>query len=245
MAGEYWFKIICAYSRLNLTLGKDKLPALSGIAKQILRSRPGDEYLAGLWRKTIITDLRWMAEMRGLNACRPSVWRSPSWSWAATDGNLTYQNYDDTSHSDVRDHARCLDVSVTPSSLDPTGEVSSGYIILEAPAILTLLENNLYPKEGEEHWDHWSLGAAGLNASFSPDCSVDFKDGSLTIGDRLLCLRLGTAYGGKDICLVLKQRDVDGITPLYERVGHIIHGRGDLEKYWFAPNMENMIVKII
>jgi hypothetical protein len=61
---RYWNVIVSTYSSLHLTLPKDKLPALSGVAKQTLRFRPGDEYLAGLWRTTIISDLRWTA-LRG------------------------------------------------------------------------------------------------------------------------------------------------------------------------------------
>jgi hypothetical protein len=47
-AEKHWRQIVFAYSGLDLSLEKDKLPALSGVAKQMSKRRPGDEYLAGL-----------------------------------------------------------------------------------------------------------------------------------------------------------------------------------------------------
>lgn len=237
---EYWSNIIFAYSGLNLTLAKDKLPALSGVAKQMLSFRPGDEDLAGLWRKTIVADLCWT--VWSADGRRPSIWRSPSWSWAAIDGIIHLPGYKSYSKSDVRDYARCVDVSVTPTGPDPTGEVSSGYIILDAPVMLAQLEDNPNTKGS---WDRWALGAAGIKANFKPDCKSDFEGGSLAIGDSLLCLRLGNTHSGEEICLVLKQRGVDGTTPFYERVGHLCHKRDELEKYWFTLGMENTLVKIL
>jgi hypothetical protein len=73
-----WADIVRAYSALSLSFEQDKLPALSGVAKYILKQRPGDEYLVGMWRKTLLVDLRWQA--CGLTK-RPARWRSPSWSW--------------------------------------------------------------------------------------------------------------------------------------------------------------------
>jgi hypothetical protein len=56
---QYWIDIIHTYSALGLSMERDKLPALSAFAKQILKLRPGDECLAGLWRSTIISGLGW------------------------------------------------------------------------------------------------------------------------------------------------------------------------------------------
>jgi hypothetical protein len=44
---EIWHKMVSEYSRLDLLFAKDKLRAISGIAKQ-LDSTSGGEYLAGL-----------------------------------------------------------------------------------------------------------------------------------------------------------------------------------------------------
>ncbi|KAL9626790.1 MAG: hypothetical protein Q9164_007790 [Protoblastenia rupestris] len=235
---EYWNNILEAYSSLDLTLAKDKLPALSGIAKHMLSFRLGDEYLAGLWKKTIIRDLRWM--VTGSHSRRPSTWRSPSWSWAAIDGLVQNNRI-----GNVRDYAHCIDVSVIAAGPDPTGEVLSGYIVLDAPVIPAKLGDNPNTEEAWNPSDRWSVGAAGLHLTFRADCNLDFEDGSLAVGDNVLCLRLGNGINGRDVILVLKQRGLDGIIPLYQRVGYIHHKGDVLEKYWFTSELKNMQIKII
>jgi hypothetical protein len=237
---KYWNDIIFAYSGLHLTLDKDKLPALSGVAKQMLSIRPGDEYLAGLWKKTILSDLRWC--LWGENSKRPAKYRSPSWSWASIDGIFNIEYYDANSKSAINDHANCVDVSITPAGADSTGEVSSGYLVLDAPTQIATLKDN---PDSRGSWDKWSLEAGSLAVNFKPDCKADFAVGSLKIGEKLLCLRLGESQGSSDMCLVLKQRGVEGATPLYQRVGCVKHKREELEKNWFNLGKENIQVKII
>jgi len=241
MMEKHWGRIISAYSGLNLTLTKDKLPALSGIAKKISTLRPGDEYVAGLWRETIVTDLHWNVWPTATGR-RPCHWRSPSWSWAALDAQTRTPDYANYAKSNPQDYARCLDVCVTPAGPDPTGEVSSGYILLDAQVILAQLEKT---PRSKGYLDRWSLRASDLTVDFRPDCQSDFDIGSLAIGDSLLCLRLGTAIYREDFCLVLKQQGIDGTTPVYERVGVVRHKTDELEKYWFTPESNNTRVKIV
>ncbi|KAE9368918.1 hypothetical protein N431DRAFT_513267 [Stipitochalara longipes BDJ] len=54
-----WRNIVEQYSKLSMTLPKDVFPALSGIVKAFQDVRPNDEYLAGLWKSTILEDLAW------------------------------------------------------------------------------------------------------------------------------------------------------------------------------------------
>ncbi|KAH8881797.1 HET-domain-containing protein, partial [Thozetella sp. PMI_491] len=57
---RHWHDIVEEYVNLELTFHSDRLVALSGIAQEVLRLRPGGEvYLAGLWRTTLLEDLRW------------------------------------------------------------------------------------------------------------------------------------------------------------------------------------------
>ena len=46
-----------AYSELKLSLGKDKLPALSGLAKDMGRALNDDQNLAGIWWKYLVEGL--------------------------------------------------------------------------------------------------------------------------------------------------------------------------------------------
>ncbi|PKS13175.1 hypothetical protein jhhlp_000519 [Lomentospora prolificans] len=57
-AAIHWHRIVSDYSKLQLTYASDKLPALSGCARDIANlTDNGGEYLAGLWRHTLDRDL--------------------------------------------------------------------------------------------------------------------------------------------------------------------------------------------
>jgi hypothetical protein len=58
-----WRVIVSMYTTLKLSISRDKLPALSGIAKQFRVLRPDDKYLAGLWRASFIDDLLWSSQL--------------------------------------------------------------------------------------------------------------------------------------------------------------------------------------
>jgi hypothetical protein len=53
-----WRLLVGLYSRRALTLGTDRLPAISGIAAQF-GNITGDGYKAGLWKSTMEFELLW------------------------------------------------------------------------------------------------------------------------------------------------------------------------------------------
>jgi hypothetical protein len=55
---ERWHDIVADYSKLELSVDTDRLPAFSGLAKRAERQRSG-RYLAGLWEDSLIEDLFW------------------------------------------------------------------------------------------------------------------------------------------------------------------------------------------
>jgi hypothetical protein len=55
-----WYDIVGVYTRGNLTFATDKLAAIRGIA-QLIQRATGYEYVAGLWKETLETDLLWFA----------------------------------------------------------------------------------------------------------------------------------------------------------------------------------------
>ncbi|TGO55041.1 hypothetical protein BOTNAR_0253g00190 [Botryotinia narcissicola] len=120
-----WPQIVELYSAANLTYGKDKLPALSGIAK-LLFDENGDQYLAGIWRIKIEEQLCW-ALARSKASKRP-LWRAPSWSWASINGGVRWSE----SHPgflDIR-YAHVVDANTTPYSCDSFGQVIDGFVRL-------------------------------------------------------------------------------------------------------------------
>ena len=89
---EIWSRIVEIYSKTDLTFAKDKLVALSGIARK-MSGLIGDEYIAGLWSKYLPSQLLWRVEPTFHPATstftnpsrRPADYRAPSFSWAAVD----------------------------------------------------------------------------------------------------------------------------------------------------------------
>ncbi|KAJ0123870.1 hypothetical protein J7T55_012341 [Diaporthe amygdali] len=95
---ELWARVVETYSRLNLTMAKDKLIALSGIAQlmstNILGSKEDPaQYVAGLWYKYLESQLLWRVEPTFIRhnrsfhqpGRRPKDYRAPSFSWASVD----------------------------------------------------------------------------------------------------------------------------------------------------------------
>ncbi|KAE8422969.1 hypothetical protein BDV36DRAFT_244395, partial [Aspergillus pseudocaelatus] len=65
-----------------MTYPSDKLPAMSGIAKEYAKVL-GNAYVAGLWREFLVDELAWLPWEQCTAA---SEYRAPSWSWASVDG---------------------------------------------------------------------------------------------------------------------------------------------------------------
>lgn len=61
--------IVERYSNLRITKRSNRLTALSGFWKRIRYVR--DEYAAGLWRESIVSDLLWRAERLNVESIEP------------------------------------------------------------------------------------------------------------------------------------------------------------------------------
>lgn len=87
-AAENWHRVIEQYSSLSLTKHADRLPALSGLA---VRSSPVlGEYLAGLWKHSLVSDLLWRVNKLEHDIVRPTTYIAPSWSWASVTGAVSF-----------------------------------------------------------------------------------------------------------------------------------------------------------
>lgn len=97
-----WFEIVQEYSSRKLTYWRDRLPALSGIARAMYQKTPniadrkytgkrrkdGPNYLAGLWNShDLEKQLYWY---RASNPeARPGPPITPTWSWASVKGEIS------------------------------------------------------------------------------------------------------------------------------------------------------------
>jgi len=119
-----WLRIRERYAGTDLTLDRDRLPAISGLARrvhEILHLKETD-YLAGLERDNLAKELQWYAH--GPKGRRRTVeYCAPIWSWAAGKGAI-YQSSMCKISSALFE---ILDAETFPIE-DPYGQVSGGYI---------------------------------------------------------------------------------------------------------------------
>ena len=86
-----WLQMVMAYSKGRLSYSKDKLVAISGIAR-FLKDSVKAPYLAGLWRRDMEHQLLWKVE-KALPAISKDGTRGPSWSWASVDGAVAISTW--------------------------------------------------------------------------------------------------------------------------------------------------------
>ncbi|KAI1407943.1 HET-domain-containing protein [Hypoxylon sp. FL1857] len=92
---DTWFKIwsdmIIKYTMRKLTYGDDKLIAVQSIVNEMKEHVPGPYIeFAGVWQANIHKDLLWRP-WAGIPTY-PDNYRAPSWSWASTDGGVTFSS---------------------------------------------------------------------------------------------------------------------------------------------------------
>lgn len=195
----YWYNVINAYSRTNLTFSKDKLVALGGIIK-LIEKRTAMTSLAGLWREIPLDDLLWCSE-DPKTAMRPSDYRAPSFSWASLDGRVNRSlnrghcrvasTHFLTAHSGIPHIARetylAEVVSDRVETVDPTkhiGEVRSAELVLKGhPVRYKTTKIGLSIKDSSGHtWSHPSLGDNTWHYPWMElDVEADGESGSLDV----------------------------------------------------------------
>jgi hypothetical protein len=176
---SYWNIITESYSKAKLTLGKDKLPALSGIARRVYNEGP-DEYLAGMWRNNIVEQLCWGVVAPAKE--RPA-YRAPTWSWCSVDSQVEYPDYTGNDHPDSPFNdtfAHVLDAKVELSGQDPFGQVKHGVVRIACSVMVAShrLEPN-HPRHGE-----FTISVTGYeNQKFlvNNDCIDDGRDLNETV----------------------------------------------------------------
>lgn len=118
-----------------LTYDTDRLPALSGVAKEVAR-HTGYTYKAGLWEEDMHSDLLWRIEGE---VQLPATYTAPSWSWAGHRmGNgkaeletmgTKFRHYASNSIAEI------ISVDLVYGGIDIYGQISSGQLMLRAPCL--------------------------------------------------------------------------------------------------------------
>ena len=131
---DLWRAFIWNYSRRRLSLEKDKLPAISGVASWLSRFtrdwQQYQQYSAGIWYSKLPVDLLWYhdipfaAQGEHVEVQPPTMPRAPSWSWAAYD--CPYLEW--AVHTEgSAEHAKPLRCS--EAELDLQGPIKRGWLV--------------------------------------------------------------------------------------------------------------------
>lgn len=138
-----WLSLIENYTMRNLTMQRDKLTALAGVARAVAEETR-DLYLAGLWGRHFLEDLCWrmypqeeITDRRDAKNTpvkgkilgtvrRPTEYRAPSWSWASLDGPVRHIPL---SYSKLV--SKVIKCSTIPAGKDLYGRVSGGRLDIQ------------------------------------------------------------------------------------------------------------------
>jgi hypothetical protein len=153
-----WRLLIENYTRLNFTKESDLLLALAGMAEHQMRLRPGDTYVAGMWKNSLLEDLLFK-NSRG----RRSNSNAPTWSWASWEGPVSFLWSGvplptlELSHFEYTYYG--------PSNV---GQVSNARIRLKGPVLRAVIFHKTRSlSEGKVFWVSTSLFGACHN--FAPE----------------------------------------------------------------------------
>lgn len=164
LASLSWSRIIIAYTACGLTFSKDKLVALSGVAK-VMAGIFRDNYVAGMWRRHLERDLLWTVRNKRVDATQSSIYRAPSWSWAAVDGEVLPGALNARSSNFL---IEVLEVDLDYAADDTTGVLKGGWLRLRG-VLKRLALHHTSPSDGHENW---SMSVNGILVSSPSDSTT-------------------------------------------------------------------------
>jgi hypothetical protein len=179
-----WTLVIQRFSSMNLSFPRDTLPAVSAIAKGIQAMFP-DDYLAGHWRKSLVTSLAWVSMKKPGSVVReagyhwePENYVAPSWSWASVSNfrRISFQFI----RREFRRDVELIAATTQLATADPTGMVSAGSIRLRG----TMTEMEFCSEQFPGDLDAYNWTEPNGRAKIFLEVPVDPRLG-------LTCFRLG------------------------------------------------------
>jgi hypothetical protein len=234
--------IVEEYTRLDVTKETDRLFALAGLAVKASTLRLGDQYMAGMWRKTIREGLSWYTTPERASRRPASDHTPPTWSWASVSGQIQHARI-----ADVPSNAslmEVLEVKYTANEKSPmgTGPLTpawlqvSGYLV---PIDSVWFQPYSSAVDGETATVYrscyrikWPSKVAlpvncvammdihRANPPFDESIQLNRLDG-MELENRNLVMLLTALSKGVVLGLVLKKRSVKKGIPGYERVGFV------------------------
>ncbi|KAK0627527.1 heterokaryon incompatibility protein-domain-containing protein [Immersiella caudata] len=217
--------IVPAYTRLDLTVETDRLPALAGLAEAVgERTRERTQYLAGLWRHSLEIDLLWRTEESGKSHRLPEG-SAPSWSWASVTGPVYYHEGVETAMESDQGREFGVDDVHFDSDRAPSAIIGDGCVLQLRMSFDWIGKWVVRPLNGPED----------MNLSVSWDCSTsnpamwdyDKLDEAMLDGngqDELFFLVFGLRPSGTGPFGLVLKLESEGT---YSRVGFVSGFRGE------------------
>ncbi|KAL8853687.1 MAG: hypothetical protein Q9221_001498 [Calogaya cf. arnoldii] len=217
--GGTWELTVEKYADSHLTKERDRLIAISAIAREI-KPMLQCPYLAGHWEKDLVTQLCWSINPdRFYRAYRPTTYRAPSWSWASVEGECSYLREYDGSPK-VNPPEQLIEVLAARIELvteDDMGLVKGGYLDVSGQL------SEISPR-GET----WQSGRSSplLIQGLPTNLSIDLDDAEPDIDGPVYCLMMVIYPDGMLKGLAL-QRIV--ASNLFRRIGFVTN-RNQLQR---------------
>jgi hypothetical protein len=229
-----WKRVVEEYSRLQLTYSRDKLPALSGLAKEFEKFLLKDnyQYLAGLWHidddhtyvNGLLHSMLWARIQTEPLAKRPLPWRSPTWSWASINGGVSYLWDKRLKRSESIHFISNIFAHTKPARTDDfTGEIQAAHLSLRGPVVEATVIYPLSPspsRYSDEFLLHTHVKGGSVEKFLVDYALYDKSDQENFIadGEKVTVLRMcHVANEPKVVSLVLKEIEVG--SGMYHRIG--------------------------
>ncbi|KAL7936146.1 heterokaryon incompatibility domain-containing protein [Trichoderma chlorosporum] len=237
---KYWHQIVEEYSGLRISFTSDRLPALSGVARQYGTTHSADlgRYVAGMWENCFPSELLWYCASRKTHD-RPDTYCGPTWSWIST-GNIT--SYATGCPRVYPEDLEVLNISFNLNGPDKYASISDatmdvrGYL-----ARGTLIEvHNAHSDTSSIHFE----GISGNSLTFHYDYPLNQTGPQrIPFGSQIYCMKTGFVWGGNHICLLL--RLVNMGENIFERIGLATNvSKSDLDN-WFIDSKNKQTIRLV
>lgn len=243
-----WYILVSYYADCNLTYARDRLPALSGLARAFEKTF-GCRYLAGIWENDFALGLAWSTFTNETLSLQPAVNAGPTWSWASCDKPIHYHRAANAVDRRVWEHRcdlremlsqstdhdtwfPCLDLvtaDLVTSGEDRFAEVSMGRLSLRGRGrpfrIGDLAKGRNRPKMHFIFFNANDVSIPRERQEWYPSIELDQPQESPSERGELLCLVLGIMWSARRpsdrVWYGLGLQPVPNQARTYERVGMI------------------------
>lgn len=247
MATRWYKNIIEQYSRRNLTYSRDRFAAISAVAR-LIQHQIGSEYKAGLWLLNLQYGLYWKCVGP---AVRPSEYIAPSFSWAAYENSV---QWNEDIQSDMVDAEFTIEgYHIEKAVSDPSGRITSGWLTLTGKALkaivqpyqMTFVEYKALAYRRGLREEDVVLPNAILVTAKGERCGHAYIDDVTVPEDEVLCLLLRHPLSDSDqLCTLLLSPKLPSTTEYTRKgVGSFPHFPGDwVDRFENSPRMTVTIV---